>query len=271
MPIQTLVELATAAAVANVKYITSVGDVPYKLARPILYKIENPLQLRQVEEDSPQILGADAELWLNFIKRDVPNWRSKPHEPEDPAKWYKVYAKLVRDNEKETQAQAELLKAAFSKQDEAKKMNTVNVVNKVERKGKRRIRSVSRPDMPQKKMMPNGLDSRMVDKIRREAQESAALLTRTGAAARSSAPRIGVPRAVVSSQVPSSTTQVRHTSRPAARAPTPEPSKVSFSGPPSPGSTARSGSPMISGPSPLRRPRPAPSIFATKPKKRPRT
>lgn len=59
----------------------------------------------ELEKASPQLIGADSELWVNFIKRDIPNWRNKLIEPKNPASWYKVYRKLVKETEDETEQQ----------------------------------------------------------------------------------------------------------------------------------------------------------------------
>ncbi|KAL9128028.1 MAG: hypothetical protein Q9175_007615 [Cornicularia normoerica] len=75
----------------------------------------------QIELASPQICGQDGEIWLEFIKRDVPNWNRKPYEPENPKKWYKAYKKLVVDSQKEVENDAADLKATLDriKQDQA--------------------------------------------------------------------------------------------------------------------------------------------------------
>lgn len=76
---------------------------------------------RKIELASPQICGQDGEIWLEFIKRDVPNWDQKPIEPENPKKWYKAYKKLVMDSQKEVEDDVAELKATLDriKQDQA--------------------------------------------------------------------------------------------------------------------------------------------------------
>lgn len=70
---------------------------------------------------SPQICGQDGEIWIEFIKRDVPNWDKKPYEPDNPKKWFKAYKKLVLDSQKEVENDAAELKATLDriKQDQA--------------------------------------------------------------------------------------------------------------------------------------------------------
>lgn len=87
---------------------------------PTFYHSDHHVQ-RQIELASPQICGQDAEIWLEFIKRDVPNWDQKSVEPENPQKWYKAYKKLVMDSQKEVEDDAAELKATLDriKQDQA--------------------------------------------------------------------------------------------------------------------------------------------------------
>lgn len=96
--------------VQNVHMIDDIGDLPYAFLAPVLRHIQNPDQLAELENNCPQILGETGEIWLRFIKRDIPNWNDKPHQPRDPKNWCKVYKKLKRDAEKEEEAQKEVLK-----------------------------------------------------------------------------------------------------------------------------------------------------------------
>ncbi|MCJ1368509.1 hypothetical protein MMC16_007653 [Acarospora aff. strigata] len=113
MPALPLYHLARKACIKNIKSITDVGDIPYELIRPVLIKLENPHQLRDLEKASPQLCGADAEIWREFIKRDIPNWETKPHQPKNPKNWYKVYTKLRAENQAEVDKDADILKAAM--------------------------------------------------------------------------------------------------------------------------------------------------------------
>ncbi|KAL9099659.1 MAG: hypothetical protein Q9163_004872 [Psora crenata] len=113
MPVQSLSHMARRACIKNIRQITDVGDAPYSVVRPVLIRIENPEHLRQIEEKSPQICGPDAEIWRELIKRDIPNWDTKPHEPKNPMSWYKVYRKLLKESKMEVDQDAQLLKATL--------------------------------------------------------------------------------------------------------------------------------------------------------------
>jgi elongin-A len=110
MPAPSLVDMCRRRATKDVNLIYDIADMPYSLVESILRHVQNPAQLQELEENSPQIQGETAGLWLKFIKRDIPNWDKKPHEPRDPRNWSKVYRKLKKESEREKQEQGEALK-----------------------------------------------------------------------------------------------------------------------------------------------------------------
>jgi elongin-A len=118
MPADSLKNMSLRACSKTTKRITDIGGMPYRIARPFLLKIESPEQLRTLEEKSPQIIGHDGEIWLALIKRDIPNWQTKKHEPQDPKNWWKVYRKLKNESKMEMDAGADELKAALNDKNE---------------------------------------------------------------------------------------------------------------------------------------------------------
>ncbi|KAF1848665.1 uncharacterized protein K460DRAFT_353619 [Cucurbitaria berberidis CBS 394.84] len=110
MPVPKLFELARQRLIKNIDLLNDVGDLPYSFLEPVLRFIQNPDQLQELEENCTQLLGETGDIWLKFIKRDIPNWDKKPHEPRDPKNWSKVYRKLRKDMDKEKQADADALK-----------------------------------------------------------------------------------------------------------------------------------------------------------------
>ncbi|KAL8809733.1 MAG: hypothetical protein Q9223_007881 [Gallowayella weberi] len=114
MPAPSLADMARRTLGKNITNLTDIGDLPYDMVRSILLKIENPNQLQKLEETCPQLYGADDELWINFIKRDVPNAAEKMLYPKNPKSWWKVYRKMQQDHQREVDADVAKLKAAYS-------------------------------------------------------------------------------------------------------------------------------------------------------------
>jgi elongin-A len=89
-----------------------VGDFEYWKIKPVLSRITSPEQLHEIEEASPQIRGEDAELWRAFIARDIPDWKRKNYVPKNPLKWYEVYKRYRREQDKEIEmGKARLIEA----------------------------------------------------------------------------------------------------------------------------------------------------------------
>ncbi|KAI9673918.1 MAG: hypothetical protein M1817_002124 [Caeruleum heppii] len=125
----SLHQLARRSCIKNIKLIRDVGEIPYERIRHVLLKVENPEQLREIELASPQIVGEDHEIWRAMIKRDIPQWWTKPHEPKNPKNWYKVYKKLYKDNEAQVERDMEKLKAAMDDYSAQKAKNTSKLVD----------------------------------------------------------------------------------------------------------------------------------------------
>lgn len=110
MPVPSLFHLAKTRLVQNIHLLEDIGDLPYAFLAPILRQIQIPDQLVQLEANCPQIRSETGEIWLRLIKRDIPGWEKKPHEPRDPKNWSKVYKKLKREAAAEEEAQQEALR-----------------------------------------------------------------------------------------------------------------------------------------------------------------
>ena len=114
MPVDSLLQQARRACAANYRIIKDVGDMRYELVRPILVKIENPHQLRQLEIKCPQLVGHDAECWRAIIKRNVPGWEVRLQEPRNPDDWFKTFQDLKEQVQRESRESASLLQAEFA-------------------------------------------------------------------------------------------------------------------------------------------------------------
>lgn len=107
---RSLYEQAKSATIRHIDLLTDIGDLPYSFMKPVLLRLENPDQLRELEKTCPQLLGEDGDIWLKFIKRDIPNWEKKAHEPRNPQLWWKVYKKLVKEAEEDARQAEEVLR-----------------------------------------------------------------------------------------------------------------------------------------------------------------
>ncbi|RFU35247.1 hypothetical protein B7463_g1169, partial [Scytalidium lignicola] len=100
MPAPSLIDLS----------LVDVGDFEYWKLRTILQRIDSAEQLHQIELNSPQIQGDDAELWKALIARDIPNWKEKNYVPKNPRRWYEVYCKYKKEHRREIARDEEVLR-----------------------------------------------------------------------------------------------------------------------------------------------------------------
>jgi elongin-A len=125
----SLLAMSRRCATRNIETLYDVGPThPYSFWRPILLKIENPDQLKELETTCPQLHGETGEIWQRFIKRDILGWETKRREPADPKNWWKLYRKLKADAEREKQAQEDELRERMRKLNEDKQANTSIIV-----------------------------------------------------------------------------------------------------------------------------------------------
>ncbi|KAI1407077.1 RNA polymerase II transcription factor SIII subunit A-domain-containing protein [Hypoxylon sp. FL1857] len=133
--VKTLVDICTTVCIKNVRDIWDVGSLPYWVARPILLKIENPAQLKEIEERSPHLKGDTIECWQRFINRDFPQLaRRHNYEPRNPALWSKIYQKYkALDAELKAEAAAKLNNGfnALKKEKQAKAVPVMNFNAKI--------------------------------------------------------------------------------------------------------------------------------------------
>lgn len=131
MPAPSLLTMAQHAAIRNVGSITDFSDLPYHAVEPILRRIDNPQQLREVEVNCPHIAESSGPLWQEFIKRDVSNAEKKMLYPKDPKSWWKVHKKMLKQEQAEKADAEEGLRRAMMGIQEAKGTNETKIVDKV--------------------------------------------------------------------------------------------------------------------------------------------
>lgn len=132
MPAKSLVDLASAVCVKNLKGLESIGDyLPYASVRHILLKVESAYQLRRIELNSPQVVGETGEVWLRVIERDFPlEYKSKGYKPQNASKWYRVWEKYKADHDQSLQESEEKLRSAFAGLKQVKEKNTSKIVER---------------------------------------------------------------------------------------------------------------------------------------------
>lgn len=109
--------------------LTDVGSFEYWKIKPVLARIASPEQLHTIEQNSPQILGEDAELWQAFIARDIPNWKTKGYVPKNPTKWYEVYCKYKKEQRQEIERDEETLRQRMMASQKNKQSHVSKVVD----------------------------------------------------------------------------------------------------------------------------------------------
>lgn len=130
MPTSSLLDTTRRRLQRSIDLIVDVGDLPFHVLEPVLKKVENPQQLRQIEANSPHIAEDTGPLWFSFIKRDIQNWEKKAHKPRNPTMWGKVYDKLSREQKEEFAAQEAALKVALAKKEQERKKNTSKLLDR---------------------------------------------------------------------------------------------------------------------------------------------
>jgi elongin-A len=146
MPARTLVALCTKACIKNVRSqflplqfsilpmanfidITDVGNFEYWKIRNVLVNVTSPEQLEEIEQNSPQIRGEDAELWEAFIARDIPDYGKKNWVPKNPLKWCEIYKKYKRWQQRVIDEDKERLRQAMLGIQKEKAQHLTKVVN----------------------------------------------------------------------------------------------------------------------------------------------
>ncbi|KAI0452728.1 hypothetical protein F5B21DRAFT_482037 [Xylaria acuta] len=141
--VKSLVELCTAVCLRNIKDVTGMGSIPYNIARPIIMKIDNAVQLRRIEVNSPHLEIETSECWKRLIARDFPILAANHnYVPRNPRLWHKIYAKYQREDADAKEEAREKLKNAFNKIEQDKDHNVSKVVNYDSRKLPRLPRDV---------------------------------------------------------------------------------------------------------------------------------
>lgn len=112
---------------------------------------------------------------MSFIKRDIPDWEQKRHEPNDPKNWYKVYRKLKKEAHENSIADEAILKAALANINNEKEQNVAQMSTKTmfPEQPARRAR-IFHNYISGKTGSKGASKMTLMDKIRKEARDSRA-------------------------------------------------------------------------------------------------
>ena len=105
MTVRSLVEMAQRVAIEHVDLVTDVGYLPFHTVRPILEKINNPDQLKQIEEVRPDLRGNTSYLWQRFIYRDY--WyaaKKMKYKVDHPAETSELYYRYQDEDKKQMES-----------------------------------------------------------------------------------------------------------------------------------------------------------------------
>ncbi|KAF2227867.1 hypothetical protein BDZ85DRAFT_315382 [Elsinoe ampelina] len=131
--VPSLVSMSRRVAIKHVDDIMTFADLAPHLLPQIIKKVSSPTQLRNLEIESPQIVGlpATAEAWKALIRRDIPDWEKKKVEPKNAALWWKVYRKLKREDEAAQKDAEDQLRNALGAQAAKKESNKSTILHSV--------------------------------------------------------------------------------------------------------------------------------------------
>lgn len=128
MPALSLYELAKTRLIQNIGLLNDIGDLPYSFLAPILRHVQVPEQLMELEENCPQIVGETGDIWLRFIKRDIPDWDKKSITPRNPKNWSRAYRQLKKEAEKEKAEHEEKLREQIAALQQNRQGNQTKII-----------------------------------------------------------------------------------------------------------------------------------------------
>jgi hypothetical protein len=189
---QTLLSMALGA----INLLEDIGDTPIHIALPILRSIERPEQLALLEECNPALLEHTPELWFNFIKRDVYQWKELllTKQKSNGELWtegevkqktnYKIYKKYLAKSEVIKAEAEEVLKERLAAAKNAAIKKETRIVERLPQSWMKRGSSRGASSASAEIRLSNGSRTKtdtvkgLMTKVRREVAD--ARLTRPG-------------------------------------------------------------------------------------------
>jgi len=111
---------------------------------------------------------------MNFIKRDIPDWQQKRHQPNDPKNWWKVYRKLKEEAQMDSVADEAMLKAALTSIKNEKELNTTQIASRMPVPGVSRRTRISYNYVSGRTGSKGANKMTLMEKVRKEARDAKA-------------------------------------------------------------------------------------------------
>ncbi|KAK7550128.1 RNA polymerase II transcription factor SIII subunit A-domain-containing protein [Phyllosticta citricarpa] len=130
MPAPSLYDIVKRRLQRSVQLVVDVGDIPFHVVEPVLKKIENPGQLKEIEENSPHIAEDTAFMWEIFIRRDIQGWQTKVSEFRNIKATAKLYYKLEKEQTRQIEKEKAELRAKLAQGEKERQKNTSTLINR---------------------------------------------------------------------------------------------------------------------------------------------
>ncbi|KAK8183174.1 RNA polymerase II transcription factor SIII subunit A-domain-containing protein [Phyllosticta capitalensis] len=130
MPAPSLFDIVKRRLQRSVQLIVDVGDMPFHVVEPVLKKIENPSQLKEIEENSPHIAEDTAPMWEIFIRRDIQGWQEKVNAVGRHKISAKLYFKLEEAQTRQIEKEKAELRAKLAQGEKERQKNTSTLINR---------------------------------------------------------------------------------------------------------------------------------------------
>ena len=109
---------------------------------------------------------------MQLIKRDIPDWQTKPHQPRNAENWFKVYKKLKKEAQAEMDEGADKLKAALEGIKSEREQSLAQLVTRNDPRGPSRRQKLNYNYQSGKAGSKGGSKISLMEKLKREARDA---------------------------------------------------------------------------------------------------
>ncbi|OAA60995.1 RNA polymerase 2 transcription factor siii subunit [Niveomyces insectorum RCEF 264] len=132
---RSLKRMALTVAIRNIAAISDLGDLSFAEARPLLVHVENPHQLRLLEERTPQLAAEPthmADLWTRLLDKQFPGYVAKGYLDGVDAtgsSWFDIHQQVKAAADRDMAAATARLQQTLAGFDKAKEDHATQFVN----------------------------------------------------------------------------------------------------------------------------------------------